>query len=69
MRKETIEKAISHLPATRAELATALGVQGVQGNRIAKHLIEHRYAEEWGQKVNDKGVWAPVLIATEKVPV
>ena len=69
MRKETINKALAHLPATRAEMAERLGVKDAQANSIAKHLLEQRYAEEWGQAPTDKGVWTAVLHATGKEPV
>ena len=69
MRKETINKALAHLPATRAEMAERLGVKEAQANSIAKNLIDNRYAEEWGQAPTDKGVWTAVLHATGKVPV
>ena len=69
MRKETITKALVHLPATRAEMAERLGVKEAQANSIAKHLLEQRYAEEWGQAPTDKGVWTAVLHATGKEPV
>ncbi|MBH0013670.1 MULTISPECIES: hypothetical protein [Gammaproteobacteria] len=69
MRNETINKALAHLPATRAELAERLGVKEAQARSIAKNLIDNRYAEEWGQAPTDKGVWTAVLHATGKVPV
>ncbi len=69
MRNETINKALAHLPATREELSTRLGVSITQARSIAKNLIDNRYAEEWGQAPTDKGVWTAVLHATGKVPV
>ena len=69
MRKETINKALAHLPATREELSIRLGVSITQARSIAKNLIDNRYAEEWGQAPTDKGVWTAVLHATGKVPV
>ena len=69
MRKETIDKALAHLPATREELSTRLGVSITQARSIAKNLIDNRYAEEWGSKPTNKGTLASILIATGKVPV
>ena len=69
MRKETIDKALAHLPATRAELAERLGVKEAQANSIAKHLLEQRYAEEWDSKPTAKGTLARILCTTGKVPV
>ena len=69
MRKETIDKALAHLPATREELSTRLGVSITQARSIAKNLIDNRYAEEWGHALTDKGVWTAVLHATGKLPV
>ena len=69
MRKETITKALVHLPATREELSIRLGVSITQARSIAKNLIDNRYAEQWGQAPTDKGVGTAVLHATGKVPV
>lgn len=69
MRNETINKALAHLPATRAELAERLGVKEAQANSIAKHLLEQHYAQEWGSKPTSKGTLARILHATGKVPV
>lgn len=69
MKPETINKALAHLPATRAQLAERLGVSITQARSIAKNLIDNRYAEEWGQVPTDKGAWTAVLHATGKIPV
>lgn len=68
MTPTTITSAISRLPATREELAAALGVKEAQGNAIAKHLIDQRYAEEWGSRLTGKGTLAKILISTGKQP-
>lgn len=68
MRSSTITRAQAALPATRAELAERLGVAEAQANAVAKHLLVHRYAEEWGTKLTDKGTLAPILNATTKTP-
>ena len=65
MRLTTITRALAALPATRAELAAALGVGQVQAGCIAKYMIDNRYAEEWGTKLTDKGTLAPVLQVRE----
>ena len=68
MTPTTITRALSALPATRDELAAALGVKEAQGNAIAKHLIDRRYAEEWGSRLTGKGTLAKILIPTGKQP-
>lgn len=65
MTPTTITRALARLPATREELRAALGVKEAQGYAIAKHLIDNRYAEEWGAKLTDKGTLAPVLQVKE----
>lgn len=66
MTPATITRALYHLPATREELAAALGVKEAQGNAVAKHLIDQRYAEEWGTRLTTKGTLAPILCPTGK---
>lgn len=68
LRPETIRKAQEALPATREELAQALGVVRSQSNAIAKYLLENGYAHEWESRLTSKGRLEPILHATEKVP-
>ena len=61
----TITRALSRLPATREELAAALGVKEGQANAIARQLLGTHQAEEWGSRLTSKGTLAPVLQAKE----
>ena len=63
MRPATIAKAVAALPATREELAARLGVGDGQARNIARYLIKHRHAEQWGDKLNDRGGLSPILRA------
>ena len=65
MKHVTITRALAALPATRAELATALGVKEGQANAIARQLLGTHQAEEWGSRLTTKGTLAPILQAKE----
>ena len=68
MSRTSITRALSHLPATREELATALGVKEGQANAIARELLTTHQAEEWGSRLTSKGTLAPILQAKEAMP-
>ena len=65
MTPTAITRALAALPATREELATALGVKEGQANTIARQLLGTHQAEEWGSRLTSKGTLAPVLQAKE----
>ncbi len=65
MTPATITRALAALPATREELATALGVKEGQANAIARELLTTHRAGEWGSRLTSKGTLAPVLQAKE----
>lgn len=65
MTPTTTARALSALPATREELATALGVKEGQANTIARQLLCTHQAEEWGSRLTSKGTLAPILQAKE----
>lgn len=68
MTPETISKAQAALPATRAELAERLALKRGSVDRIAKGLIKHGYAHEWGSQLTDKGTLVPIIHSTGKDP-
>lgn len=65
MSRTTITRALAALPATREELAAALGVKEAQANAIARQLLGTHQAEEWGSRLTSKGTLAPILQAKE----
>lgn len=68
MTPATITRALAALPATREELAAALGVKEAQANAIARQLLGTHKAEEWGSRLTSKGTLAPILQAKEATP-
>jgi Mn-dependent DtxR family transcriptional regulator len=68
VRPDTILKAQAQLPATRHKLAEKLGLKPGSSQRIAKYLLRHGYAQEWGTEVTDNGTLAAVLRSTGKEP-
>lgn len=68
MRADTITKAQAQLPATREELERRLGLRPGSSQHVVKHMLQHGYAHEWGDKLSSKGTLVPVLHSTGKQP-
>ena len=68
MKPEAIARAQALLPATLAELARGLGLSEHGARYTLKQLLKGGYAEQWGDKLTEKGTLAPVIQSTGKTP-
>ena len=68
MKPEAIARAQALLPATLAELAKGLGLTEDGTRYTLKQLLKGGYAEQWGDKLTDKGTLVPVIHSTGKTP-
>ncbi len=60
----TIERTRVHMPGTRAQIATRMGVEASTVRRIVAGMIKHGYAQAWGQEMQDNGFMVDVIRST-----
>jgi hypothetical protein len=66
MRTSTMQRMRAVLPATTQQAAQRLGIGVVQSCTVMAYLLKHRYVEQNGRDLTDKGSLIPIYQMTDK---